>query len=99
MSDLDLNLLRAAVSTSQVLGLAIAAAGAVVVAIMSNRVASVRGCRGVLLVALASLLPTALTGHFASAVDTDIAWTGLVVHLMTDAGRCDRTFSVSGQPT
>lgn len=85
LNDLDLSVLRAAGSTTQVRGLALTAAGAVAVAIMSGRVASARGCRGVLLVALASLLPTALTGHSASAVDTDIASTGLVVHVLAAA--------------
>lgn len=85
VEDLGLSLLGQAFSTTPVRAPALMAAGALAVAVTATRVGTVRGGRRLLLIALASLLPVALSGHASTTAGADVAATGLVVHVVAAA--------------
>lgn len=80
--DLDLDQLGAVGATAQVQALLAATSGAAVVAGAARSTLSVTGCRWLLLVALASLLPPVLAGHASTSVDSDVASSAMVVHVV-----------------
>lgn len=82
IAGLDLGHIRATVGTGPVRAFVIMSIGAAVVAAATRSTRTVRGCRGLLAVALASVVPPAFAGHASTAPDPSVASSAVAVHVV-----------------